>query len=58
MGIWDPKHFLIHVQGVIHTIKEMELDTKLHKAVRAVESANLEVELSKMAYKDELKKGK
>ena len=35
----------------------MELDTKSQEAIRAVKSAHLEVELSKMAYKDELKKG-
>ncbi len=51
-----PEHFLIHVQGAIHAIKEMELDTKFQEAVRAVQSENLEVILSKMAYKDELKK--
>ncbi len=51
-----PEDFLIHVQGAIHAIKEMELDTKFQEAMRAVKSANLEVILSKMAYKDELKK--
>ena len=52
-----PEHFLFHVQGVIHSIKEMELDIKFQEALRTVKSANLEVKLSKMAYKDELKKG-
>ena len=33
------------------------LDAKFQEAIRAVEPLNLEVELSKMAYKDELKKG-
>ena len=51
------KPFLIHVRGTIPTIKEMELDTKFQEAIRAVEYANLDVKLSKMAYKDELKKG-
>ena len=51
-----PKHFLIHVQEAIHAIKEMELDTKFQDAVKAVKSANLEIKLSKMVYKDELKK--
>ena len=51
-----PEHFLIHVQGAIHAIKEMELDTKFQKAANAVESAILEVELTKMNYKDKLKK--
>ena len=57
MRTWDPNHFLIHVRGAIHAMKEMELDTKFQEAVRAVESANLEVEFAKMAYKDEFKKG-
>ena len=56
MGIQDPEHFLIHVWGVIHAIKEMELDTKLQEAVKAVESVILAVDLTKMQYKDELKK--
>ena len=51
-----PEHFLIHVQGAIHAIKEMELDTKFREAVKAVKSAVLEVELTKMKYKDKIKK--
>ena len=51
-----PEHFLIHVRGVIHAIKEMELDTKFQEAMKAVESAILEVNLTKMQYKDQLKK--
>ena len=51
-----PEHFLIHVRGVIHAIKEMELDTKFQEATKAVESAILEFDLTKMQYKDELKK--
>ena len=51
-----PEHFLIHVRGAIHAIKEMELDTKFQEAMKAVESASLEVDLTKMQYKDELKK--
>ena len=51
-----PEHFLIHVRGAIHAIKEMELDTKFHLAAKAVKSAILEVELTKMHYKDKLKK--
>ena len=34
----------------------MELDTKFQKAAKAVKSAILEVDLTKMQYKDELKK--
>ena len=34
----------------------MELDTKFQEATKAVKSAILEVELTKMQYKDELKK--
>ena len=51
-----PEHFLIHVHGMIHAIKEMELDTKFPEAAQAVESAILEVDLTKMQYKDKLKK--
>ncbi len=51
-----PEHFLIHVQRVFHAIKDMELDSKFQEAVKAVKSANLEVDLAKMTYKDELKK--
>ena len=51
-----PEHFLIHVRGAIHAIKKMDLDTKFQEAMKAVESAILEVDLTKMQYKDELKK--
>ncbi len=51
-----PENFLIHMRGAIHAIKEMELDTKFREATKAVESAILEVELTKMQYKDKLKK--
>ena len=53
-----PEHFLIHIQGAIHAIKEIELDTKFQEAMRAVKSEILEVNLAKMTYKEELKKGK
>ena len=29
-----PDHFLIHVRGAIHAIKEMELDTKFQEAMK------------------------
>ena len=51
-----PEHFLIHVWGAIHAIKEMELDTKFWEATKAVKSVILEVELTKMNYKVKLKK--
>ena len=51
-----PEHFLIHVRGAIHAIKEMDLGIKFQAAMKAVESASLEVDLTKMQYKDELKK--
>ena len=57
MGIWGPENFLIHVQGVIHAIKEMELDTNFQETMKAVKSSNLEVNLAKMTYKDKLTKG-
>ena len=53
-----PDHFLIHVRGAIHAIMEMELDTKFQEAMKAVESASLEVDLTKMQYKDELERGR
>ena len=52
-----PKHFLFHVRGAIHAIKEMDLDNNFHKATEAVKSANLQFNIAKMAHKDELKKG-
>ena len=51
-----PELFLIQVWGAIHAIKEMELDTKFQEAPKAVESAILEGDLTKMQYKDKLKK--
>ena len=51
-----PEHFLIHVRGAIHAIKEMELDTKFQEAPKEVESPIVEVDLTKMQYKDELHK--
>ena len=51
-----PEHFLIHVQGEIHAIKEMKLDTNFQEATKAVESTILEVDLTKMQYKDKPKK--
>ena len=53
-----PEHFLIHVWGVIHAIKEIALDTKFQGAAKVVKSAILEIDLTKMHYKDELKKDK
>ena len=38
------------MQGAIHAVKEMELDTKFQEAMKAVKPVNLEVKLSKMAY--------
>ncbi len=39
-------------------IKEMALNTKFQEAAKAVESATLEIDLTKMIYKEELKKWK
>ena len=52
-----PKYFLIHVRGVLHVIKDLELDIKFQEAMKAVESVTFLVNLAKMTYKDELKKG-
>ena len=51
-----PKHFLIHVKGAIHVVKEMELDVKLKEATEALEMANLDLDIAKAALKSELKK--
>ena len=53
MGIRD-RHAFSHlcVIGAIHAIKEMQLDTKLREAMKAVQSATLEVDLAEMPYKD------
>ncbi len=58
LAFGTPKHFLIHVRVAFHTIKEMELDLKFQEAMKAVEPATLEVNLAKMTYMDDLKKGK
>jgi hypothetical protein len=42
---------------VIHTIKEMGLNTKFKEAMEAVKTATLDLDIAKMAYKQELKKG-
>ena len=57
MGIQDTQAISYQCARVIHAIKEMDLDTKFQEATGAIEYANLEVNLAKMAYKDELKKG-
>ena len=51
-----PEHFLIHMRGMIHAIKEMELHTKFQEATKAFKSVTLEVNLGKMTNKDKLKK--
>jgi len=52
-----PEHFLIHVRGAIHAIKEMGLNTKFKEAMEAVETATLDLDIAKTGYKQELKKG-
>ncbi len=56
MDVQDPQVLSHHVQGVVHAINEMESDTKFQEAIKVVESVCLEVNLTKMQYKDELKK--
>ena len=46
-----PAHFLIHARGVIHIIKDMGLNTKFKEAMEAVETATLDLDIAKMAYK-------
>ena len=57
MDIRDPEHFFIHVRGPIHAIKEMGLNSKFKEAMDAVETATLDLDITKMGYKQELKKG-
>jgi hypothetical protein len=57
VGIRDPEHFLIHVRGEIHAIKEMGLYTKFKEAIDAVNTATLDLDVAKSAYKHKLKKG-
>ena len=51
------EHFLIHVRGAIHAIKEMGLITKLKDAMDAVETTTLDLDITKTAYKHEMKNG-
>jgi len=51
-----PEHFLLHVRGAIHAIKEMELHTNFHEAEEAVETANIDLNIAKSTLKAELKK--
>ena len=52
-----PKHFLIHVRGAIHAIKEMGLNTKFKEAIDAINAVTLDLDIAKLAYKHELRKG-
>ena len=59
MMMWasrTPEHFLIHVRGAFHTIKEMELYSKFQETMKTVDYAILEVALAEMTYKDRIKK--
>ena len=51
-----PEHFLTHVRGAIHVIKEMELDVKLKEATEALKMANLDLDIAKATLKSELKR--
>ena len=51
-----PEHDLIHVQGVIHTIRQMGLKDKLMEANEAVDTANLDMGVTKATWKREPKK--
>ena len=50
-----PEHFLIHVKGAIHAIKEMELCAKYKEATAAVETARVDLDIAKATLKE--KKG-
>ena len=56
MGIWDLEHLQIHVHGVIHTIRQMGLEDKLMEANEAVDTANLDMGVTKATWKREPKK--
>ena len=54
VAIWvsgTPKLFLIHVRGVIHVVKEMELDVKLQEATQTLESTNIDLDIAKATFK-------
>ena len=40
-----PEYFLIYVQGVIHAIKEMNLNTKFKEAIEAVKTVTLDLDM-------------
>ena len=50
MGIWDSRAVLLHVSSVIHVFKQVRLDTSFAKAAMAVETAMLDIELTKGEY--------
>ena len=51
------ENFLINMQGTIHAIKEMDLNSKFKEAIEAIKTVMMDLDLAKMAYTDELKKG-
>ena len=44
------------MRGAIHAIKEVGLNTTFKEAIDAAETANLDLDIAKMAHKHELKK--
>eukprot|EP00804_Cyclotella_cryptica_P011700 CCRYP_020713-RA/>CCRYP_020713-RA protein AED:0.12 eAED:0.73 QI:0/0/0/1/0/0/2/0/369 len=53
VAVWasgTPEQFLLHVRSVIHTCKQMGLDTDFTAAKKAVETAKIESELAKQEY--------
>jgi len=63
VAIWvpgTPEHFLIHVHGAFHVIKQMGLDTEFQEAANAVENLKFDWDIKKDAHsktkKDKKKK--
>ena len=63
VAIWvpgTPVHFLIHVHGAFHVLKQMGLDTKFQEAANAVENLKFDWDIKKDAHsntkKDKKKK--
>lgn len=54
-GSLTSQHFILHVQGEIHIIKELGLEVKFTEAAEAVEMATLDLDIAKTALKEDLK---
>ena len=50
LDIWDSRAVLLHVQAVIYTCKQMELDVNFSRAQEAVTTEELNLDVAKEAY--------